>query len=1122
MHSISSELRDGGQKVYEYFGFDCTTTDKQAAPSLTGGSLKASISFKRKSTGDYIFTVWTTGTRGDCVSFVQLMTGCTASQAIAHIRSIYGGTAKSLPSLAPYYKQIETAVSKSPRARKHLEHVVVGNVFPNRKAVQYFSKKSGGCITAAVLHDCGVSLLTEYSLKDEDSGIVSEFNPHAWNPFVAFESDECLPEKGEMYFQVKAPFSNLEAKTWRWLSKEAYIKCDAGEMLYSFGFKQVQSGVHKVYEIPGITDGEQTCQTVWLTEGESDCLALISQGIPSVTFGGGLRSLNDKHLKRLKGIGARRVVVVYDADKPGKEFSAELAKQKAELQTAHGISLHVQTLPKLNGTRDEKDVCDYLRMYGADADFFRAVLPCSDTSGNDDNSGKAKTNGLHNSLVSNETNASHTEGAPECFSYYTRRGDAIEMQPTSVGRHVIEAYDEIERALYTHRRVQLCAGTGTGKTYAAVEIAKKISTNRLPYDEDELRRRFGSDVPFTEQNFRTIVVLPSTVAVEQASNQYNVTGLCSSTEDAENSIRRAKTDSIVVTTYDSLHRCGEFDLLIVDEVHEISKAYTYRREAVASVYEKMKSCRYVLALTATPEPIITKRLKLHTLKINAPGMQMLNVREHYLNEIETAVSKSKKVNLLVEAKEWCKDLVERGGVAVVRHNSKANIKVLKQALEKEGITGVYSMTRDQKSLEDAAYNSIVTENKLPDDCKVMLCTCVLDTAVNIQGRNIEVLMICDGTNKDADNVVQFCARFRDMKTLNVRLLFDARKPATVRVNSAEEVFQREMHIADCGATFFNHHRNTGYETTVRGRTIHDKKGVVWNKEKERYEISEPYCISQAITDSAEKTSGDTMKELAEMHKAGITIVAIAEPIFSNGTHNVASVEDAVQVVASEEESMAAQVHELLEEKEIAFASAINSTTKDAKLKAMLCDNYGTTLLLPNDESEALCTESAQLLKEPKTEKTVRHFLEDLQDGFSKEDALTLSKSVSGSNSRAYFKTHLKALQCLHATDANLNTGDRVLKLHLMKIAAVFVPGERVSSDELRRRVVACGDITTLRIQEKYITSLVRVMFGARRVGERKMWEIGEIQTIQAFCEGYGIKPPATAAALPDTSTVYVL
>lgn len=1130
--SFTSELPDGGARAYLACGYDATKPHKQATPPqlADGEQGKTSLSFTQRPSGDFIFTVWHTGVSGDCVEFVQRMRECTASEAIAFIRSVYGDSIK--PGVAEvkdrgtiarkWLQNISEAETRDTMSANEGRVKISGRyecVTENTKALRHLIQKSGGFILPELLKHYNVLVIREYeTAKVSEDGEYYDIKKHDCersrieNPFIAFTADMAhVDNDGKLviddvgfFEQIKAPFTTLSFSTWRYVCDYVQKEVQEKRIHYSFGFNALSGGTHYL-EGGTIHEYVHPCyetDTVYLTEGETDCLALNGALFPSVTYGGGIRKLNEQHLKQLKREKMKRVVVVFDVDKAGREFSSSLMSHRAEY-LQEGIELHCVTLPKLSGAKDDKDVCDYLRKYGCDDDFKRALTAWQ--NGGDGGDGG---NNPNNGKPLDDSGQQRT---------YTRRGDYIEMSVINVQGHVSEAHNEIVKALCEHSRVQVCAGTGTGKTFEAVELAKKISSEPFQYTEDELQSKFGAHIPFNEPNFRTVIALPTTLAVHQASERYGIPGLYSGNALDETAMAEAVKGAVVVTTYDSLHRCGDFDLLIVDEMHEVSKAFNYRAEAVTRVFNYIKNrCKYVLALTATPEPVITKALDLHTVKIETPRRQHLNIIPHYMkDEIETAVSISKRDRFLQSIIEQCEKENARGNVAVLRYNSKDKIEAIKKCLEEKGIRGVYTMTRDQKSIEEPVYRSIIENDCLPTDCKVLLSTCVLDTAVNIRGKNFAVIIACDGANKDADNIVQFTARFRDMEQLDVHLMFQKHGKETLRMKTAWQLFNEKVCEQGNAAAALNYLKamnSTWLVSTVKAEAIHDKDGCKWHEAEGMFQVSEPWCISQAVSESKEKTDADTLNELQQMAAARITDVTFNDAVYSEGVQDVHMIGQAVAEVEKERQDIHQETVQLITEHETAFMTAIHSRTKDIKLKAKLQDAYGTTLLLQNDESEQMCNEYQRVIEEPRTEKVVKQYLDDKADGFNADDAVTLAQAVSGSNSRHFFKQHLKVLQCYHTAAELLKPEDRMLKEHIERIVSAFQPGERVTSDELRRRVVECGSVETMRTKEKNIVSLVRVLFNAERYGKKKDWKLNEIQSIEAFCKAYNVSPPRAMTA----------
>lgn len=90
---------------------------------------------------------------------------------------------------------------------------------------------------------------------------------------------------------------------------------------------------------------------VYIAEGEKDCDALWTRGLPATTNIGGAGKWRDAETQALKNAGVRRVIVLPDNDGPGRKHADDIARQ----MKANGIACAIVPLPGLAAHGDVSD-----------------------------------------------------------------------------------------------------------------------------------------------------------------------------------------------------------------------------------------------------------------------------------------------------------------------------------------------------------------------------------------------------------------------------------------------------------------------------------------------------------------------------------------------------------------------------------------------------------------------------------------------------------------------------------------------------------------------------------------------------------------------------------------------
>lgn len=122
-------------------------------------------------------------------------------------------------------------------------------------------------------------------------------------------------------------------------------------------------GVRRVlYQLPGL----QGKSVVYAVEGERDADRLRAKGIDATTSPGGACKWKPEFTDQLKNAGVQQVVILPDADDPGRRHAQQVA------ESCHASGLHVKVV-ELPGLPEAGDVSDWLTAGHTTAELFALV-----------------------------------------------------------------------------------------------------------------------------------------------------------------------------------------------------------------------------------------------------------------------------------------------------------------------------------------------------------------------------------------------------------------------------------------------------------------------------------------------------------------------------------------------------------------------------------------------------------------------------------------------------------------------------------------------------------------------------------------------------------------------------
>lgn len=195
--------------------------------------------------------------------------------------------------------------------------------------------------------------------------------------------------------------------------------------------------------------------------------------------------------------------------------------------------------------------------------------------------------------------------------------------------------------------------------------------------------------------------------------QYDAPGLC------------VTTLAKFVSSFD-VSGCYYPVTLFVDEAHTFSSD-SYRQADIAACYAMFPAAKKVVLLTATPYFYHNSGLQAAPkIFVEKAGKPKTRVKLLYFRD-ETAT---------------VKHFAEKGRV-IVEINSRTGMNTLAKFLRKCGVSGVYTLSADDKEATDKAsiYRHILDHECLPADCRVLLTTKIYEMGINLRDTDISAFLI---------------------------------------------------------------------------------------------------------------------------------------------------------------------------------------------------------------------------------------------------------------------------------------------------------------------------------------------------------------------------------------------
>ena len=319
------------------------------------------------------------------------------------------------------------------------------------------------------------------------------------------------------------------------------------------------------------------------------------------------------------------------------------------------------------------------------------------------------------------------------FDYLKMKPLHIKYDKTLIiNNYVSEQLQTVLAYADANTKTILTAETGVGKTTAFLKDFAKHRPNK-----------------------RILILAPLTVIVEQNKAEYqHIISLTGNSQPNEHT--KAKTSSFVMATYEQgykhLSTGNKFDYVVIDEIHNLITAHSYKRETIKDLTRVLQSCN-VIGLTGTTN-ILFKSI----------GYKLVNVKKKTQNKVD--------INFIVDNRTPLKISLQHlqnvKGKCIIRVNSRKVAKDLKTELLKlkqYKKDEVITLNSDAHIKKGNDFKQLTNHSNFNESIKLIITTSIIDEGLSIRQNGFTDVVFIETDYKPMPEALkQFFARFRNSDT----------------------------------------------------------------------------------------------------------------------------------------------------------------------------------------------------------------------------------------------------------------------------------------------------------------------------------------------------------------------
>jgi len=275
----------------------------------------------------------------------------------------------------------------------------------------------------------------------------------------------------------------------------------------------------------------------------------------------------------------------------------------------------------------------------------------------------------------------------------------------------------------------LTAETGTGKTTAFLKDFTKHRPNK-----------------------RLLILAPLTAIVDQTKAEFQNIVTLTGNSTPEDHIK-AKTAPIVMSTYEQgekhLKGFNTFDYVVIDEVHNLITANSYKRETIKKLTSLLSSYK-VIGLTGTTNQLF-KAMRYKLVNVIRKGLKPVNV--------SMIVDNRQALKIALQHLESVK------GKCILRINSiniAAALKIELVANSRYKASEILILNSKPHIKKGEDFKMLTAHSKFKDEVKLVITTSIIDEGLSIKQEGFtDAVYIETEYNPMPESVKQFFARFRN-------------------------------------------------------------------------------------------------------------------------------------------------------------------------------------------------------------------------------------------------------------------------------------------------------------------------------------------------------------------------
>jgi hypothetical protein len=603
--------------------------------------------------------------------------GRTAKNLLFHIYNLRTNQEAIEKLAALTGVNIEKKEEKDPRQSSELVSQPLGFHYPNSNALNHPLKNYYDNIVYGSWDSSYGQVILHFLRQKTQANF--ETIQKSCRPIISSTKNGQVHEYNELQFAY-AVYEGINARIFRpYLKSKGFDKLPLQNIgNYLFGFSNLPVK-------------QDDCKVLFIVGGEHDCIAFNhaynSMGWYAVTQGSETRNLK-KELVALLKTRCLRLVTLFDNDNAGGQGMEKQAQehglQGIDLATYVNNKDHFQGCEfDVNGrNRTLNDICDVLNTEGGKEVFKK--------------------------MIDREL---ATKKVAQIVPYRPAFSNVFH---TPINEYLCDtdvSYLQLKNHLWLIQKLILQSPTGSGKTYLILH-------------------RWANDLAFFEKmGIKRIVYLCPTKSLgQQQAHKHKIPFLSSLEKVNTSEIAQSK---VIAATFDQVKKLPKdwtsTSLFVVDEFHTLTSEFDYRAETMHRLLSLIKSAKYVLGITATPNLSLVKHLNYG-----------LSIAEFEKKE------KAQKINIkpILLKKGGAKDVLtdiekrrDKGKVTVIKFDDVDLLNSYKEKLMKthgESAVTLISSKTDAMSLNNVHYQSLMKTGRVGEEAKIVLCTKSLEAGVNFE------------------------------------------------------------------------------------------------------------------------------------------------------------------------------------------------------------------------------------------------------------------------------------------------------------------------------------------------------------------------------------------------------